>query len=45
MYAIRSYYAGWARLRYLDTLGLSDEERTAIRHGNAEAIFPAGAFR
>jgi len=36
---------GWARLRYLDVLGLSDEERAAIRHGNAEAVFPAGCFR
>jgi hypothetical protein len=35
---------GWAKLRYLDLLGLPADDLAAIRHGNAEAIFPAGCF-
>jgi uncharacterized protein len=36
---------GWAKLRYLESLGLAADELAAIRHGNAEAVFPAGCFR
>jgi uncharacterized protein len=35
---------GWAKLRYLEGLGLAADELSAIRHGNAEAIFPPGSF-
>lgn len=35
---------GWARLRYLEALGLPADDLAAIRHGNAEALFPAGCF-
>jgi predicted TIM-barrel fold metal-dependent hydrolase len=35
---------GWAKLRYLEQLGLPPDDLAAIRHGNAEAIFPAGCF-
>jgi hypothetical protein len=35
---------GWAKLRYLERLGLPDADLGAIRHSNAEAIFPAGCF-
>lgn len=34
----------WARLRFLESLGLPHADREAIRHRNAEAIFPPGAF-
>jgi hypothetical protein len=37
--------AGWAKLRYLEALGLSADELAGIRHRNAEGIFPAGCFR
>ena len=36
---------GFAKLRFLERLGLPDAEVSAIRHGNAEAVFPRGAFR
>jgi predicted TIM-barrel fold metal-dependent hydrolase len=36
---------GWAKLRYLEGLGLSAAELEQIRHGNAEALFPQGTFR
>lgn len=35
---------GWAKLRYLESLGLPRDDLAAIRHGNAEAVFPAGCF-
>ena len=35
----------FAKLRYLEALGLPQDDLTAIRSGNAEAIFPAGCFR
>jgi hypothetical protein len=35
---------GWAKLRYLERLGLPADDLAAIRYGNAEAIFPAGCF-
>lgn len=35
---------GWAKLRYLEQLGLAPADLAAIRHGNAEAIFPPGCF-
>jgi predicted TIM-barrel fold metal-dependent hydrolase len=35
---------GWAKLRYLEGLGLPPDDLAAIRHGNAEAVFPAGCF-
>jgi uncharacterized protein len=35
---------GWAKLRHLEKLGLPPDDLAAIRHGNAEAIFPAGCF-
>ena len=34
----------WARLRHLESLGLPNADLAAIRHGNAEAIFPRGTF-
>lgn len=36
---------GWAKLRYLESLGLPAEDLAAIRHRNAEAIFPPGCFQ
>jgi predicted TIM-barrel fold metal-dependent hydrolase len=36
---------GWAKLRYLASLGLAADDLAAIRHGNAEALFPGGCFR
>lgn len=36
---------GWAKLRALETLGLTTNEVDAIRFANAQAIFPAGTFR
>jgi hypothetical protein len=36
---------GWAKLRYLEAMGLSADDVAAIRHRNAEAIFPQGCFR
>jgi predicted TIM-barrel fold metal-dependent hydrolase len=35
---------GWAKLRYLESLGLSDRDMLAIRAGNACALFPKGVF-
>jgi predicted TIM-barrel fold metal-dependent hydrolase len=35
----------FAKLRYLEALGLPQDDLTAIRSGNAEAIFPAECFR
>jgi hypothetical protein len=35
---------GWAKLRYLESLGLPAEELELVRHGNAASIFPRGAF-
>lgn len=35
---------GWAKLRYLESLGLSSADLDLIRHGNARRIFPRGAF-
>jgi predicted TIM-barrel fold metal-dependent hydrolase len=35
---------GLAKLRYLESLGLPEAAMAAIRHGNAEALFPAGIF-
>ncbi len=35
---------GLGKLRYLESLGLTEVEITAIRHGNAVTIFPKGAF-
>lgn len=34
-----------AKLRYLESLGLAAADLSAIRYGNAEAVFPRGAFR
>lgn len=36
--------AGWAKIRYLETLGLTDSQLAAVRHANARAIFPPGAL-
>ncbi len=36
---------GLAKLRYLESLGLPEAELAAIKHGNAEQLFPAGTFR
>jgi hypothetical protein len=36
---------GWAKLRYLEAIGLSADDLAAIRHRNAETIFPEGCFR
>ena len=36
---------GWAKLRYLEAMGLSADDVAAIRHRNAEAVFPQGCFR
>jgi hypothetical protein len=36
---------GWAKLRYLEAMGLAADDVAAIRHGNAEAVFPPGCFR
>jgi predicted TIM-barrel fold metal-dependent hydrolase len=35
---------GWAKLRALEVLGLSDEDLSGIRWRNAERIFPADSF-
>ncbi len=35
---------GWAKLRYLESLGVPHQDLEAIRYANARAIFPAGAF-
>ncbi|MBI4419702.1 MAG: amidohydrolase [Gemmatimonadetes bacterium] len=35
---------GWAKLRYLASLGLTPADLERIKHGNARAIFPRGAF-
>ncbi len=35
---------GWGKLRYLATLGLSDDELGSVRSGNAIRIFPPGVF-
>ena len=35
---------GWAKLRYLECLGLSSAQMDAIRAGNARRLFPKGAF-
>jgi predicted TIM-barrel fold metal-dependent hydrolase len=35
---------GWAKLRYLQTLGLSDSDLERITSGNAKSIFPKGTF-
>jgi hypothetical protein len=35
---------GWAKLRYLESLGLSETELERVRSGNARGIFPKGAF-
>jgi hypothetical protein len=35
---------GWAKLRYLESLGLSPADLDRIRSGNARALFPAGVF-
>ncbi len=35
---------GWAKLRYLESLGLSKSDMDLIRSGNARAIFPKGTF-
>ncbi|MBI4503497.1 MAG: amidohydrolase [Gemmatimonadetes bacterium] len=35
---------GWAKLRYLKSLGLSDEDLERIASGNAREIFPKGVF-
>lgn len=36
---------GLAKLRYLESLGLPAGDLAAIRYGNAETVFPPGAFR
>lgn len=36
---------GWAKLRYLEGLGLARDDLAAIRYRNAEALFPPGCFR
>jgi predicted TIM-barrel fold metal-dependent hydrolase len=33
-----------AKLRYVESLGLPAQDAAAIRHGNAQAVFPAGVF-
>lgn len=35
---------GWAKLRYLERLGLPSADLEAIRHGNARDVFPSGCF-
>jgi predicted TIM-barrel fold metal-dependent hydrolase len=35
----------FAKLRYLEALGLPQDDLEAIRFGNAEGVFPAGCFR
>ena len=35
---------GWAKLRYLESLGLPASDLERIRSGNARAIFPRGVF-
>jgi hypothetical protein len=35
---------GWAKLRYLQSLGLPKADLERIRAGNAKALFPRGAF-
>jgi predicted TIM-barrel fold metal-dependent hydrolase len=35
---------GWAKLRYLQSLGLSDTDLGRISSGNARALFPVGVF-
>jgi len=35
---------GWAKLRYLESLGLPKGDMLLIREGNAKALFPKGAF-
>lgn len=35
---------GWGKLRYLESLNLTEAELERIRSGNAREIFPAGAF-
>jgi len=35
---------GWGKLRYLESLGLHEDDLNLIRGGNARAIFPAGVF-
>jgi hypothetical protein len=35
---------GWAKLRYLESLGLPPSEMELIRAGNARALFPKGVF-
>lgn len=35
---------GWAKLRYLESLGVSSDDLELVRHGNARALFPAGVF-
>jgi predicted TIM-barrel fold metal-dependent hydrolase len=35
---------GWAKLRYLQTLGLSATDLERITGGNAKSIFPKGTF-
>ncbi len=35
---------GWAKLRYLESLGLSKADMERIGSGNARAIFPKGTF-
>lgn len=35
---------GWAKLRYLESLGLAARELELVRHLNARTVFPKGAF-
>jgi predicted TIM-barrel fold metal-dependent hydrolase len=35
---------GWAKLRYLESLGLEGSALDRVRYGNARTIFPHGAF-
>ena len=35
---------GWAKLRYLESLGLTKGDLQRIRSGNATQLFPKGAF-
>lgn len=35
----------WAKLRYLEALQLTGEDLDLVRFGNAEIVFPTGAFR
>jgi len=35
---------GWAKLRYLEALGLPASVLAGIRYGNAQAVFPGGCF-